>query len=272
MTVLSSLRQAGIAAGIACAALSGCATVGPDEPGWGRDARAAPGWARARDAAVNAARSPFTWAPVIGAIALQFGGLDNDIAEEAMDNTPIFGSMSAAHDASDVLRGASWVLYATTGSLAPAVDDAPAWQAKLRGFGVGAAAMAGTQAFTAGLKSGTDRERPNGRDDSSFPSGHASATAVALRLTQRNLEYFDLAPNARRTLHAGFGAIGAMTGWARVEAGEHYLSDVLVGGALGNFLGMFVSDAFLGRGGNRGPKARFELSRRSVVTRLHWDL
>lgn len=272
MKMLSSLRQAGIAAGIACGALAGCATVGPDEPGWGRDARAAPGWARVRDAAVNAARSPFTWAPVIGAIALQFGDLDDDIAEEAMDNTPIFGSTSGADDASDVLRGASWVFYATTGLLAPRVDDAPARQAKLKGFGVGAAAIGVTQVLTAGLKSGTDRERPNDRDDNSFPSGHASAAAVALRLTQRNLEYFDLAPNARRTLNAGFGAIGAMTGWARVEAGEHHLSDVLVGGALGNFLGMFVSDAFLGRGRNQGLTARFELSRSSAVTQLHWDL
>ena len=35
-------------------------------------------------------------------------------------------------------------------------------------------------------------------------------------------------------------------GWARVEAGKHYPSDVLAGAALGHFLSAFIYDAFIG--------------------------
>jgi hypothetical protein len=249
----------------------GCASVGSRDAYWGHDARFAPGWARVKQAAADAARSPFTWAPVVGAAALQIGDLDDEIAESAMEDSPIFGSNSRADDASDILRGMGWVAYGTTLGLAPQTDDPPAWRTKLKGFSMGATAMLATQGVTAGLKSVAGRDRPNDRDDRSFPSGHASSAAVALRLTQRNLEYFDLAPNPRRTLYAGLGAIGAMTAWARVEAGEHHLSDVLVGGALGNFLGSFFSDAFLGRGQHQGFETRVELSRQGAMTHVRWS-
>jgi membrane-associated phospholipid phosphatase len=53
-------------------------------------------------------------------------------------------------------------------------------------------------------------------------------------------------PGARTALEIGAGAITAGTAWARVEAGAHYPSDVLVGVALGNFMGAFFTEAFLG--------------------------
>ena len=36
------------------------------------------------------------------------------------------------------------------------------------------------------------------------------------------------------------------TSWARIEAGWHYPSDTLFSIALGNFIGSFINDAFLG--------------------------
>ncbi|HEY9549105.1 MAG TPA: phosphatase PAP2 family protein, partial [Kiloniellaceae bacterium] len=39
--------------------------------------------------------------------------------------------------------------------------------------------------------------------------------------------------------------LAVMTGWARVEAGAHHPADVLAGLALGNFLAVFASEAFL---------------------------
>ncbi len=264
--------RAGLAAIALWAGLTGCTTVQSGDPYWGRDVRLAPGWARVRQAAADAARSPFTWAPVLGALAVQAYDMDNQIAEEAMKDTPIFGSTRGAEHASDVLRTTSWVLYGTTGSLAPYPDSEPAWGAKLEGFAVGIAAMGTTVGFTAGLKEVTERQRPNLRDDRSFPSGHASNTALVSRLTQRNLEYFDLAPGSRGALNAGLGLISAMTAWARVEAGAHHPSDVLMGSALGNFFGIFFQDAFLGRAGNPALQMRFEVSRGRVLTHVNWDL
>jgi len=47
-------------------------------------------------------------------------------------------------------------------------------------------------------------------------------------------------------IDAGLTALTLGTGWARVEAGFHYPSDVLVGMALGDFNGAFFNDAFMG--------------------------
>ena len=304
MTMRSFLLRASLAAITLWSGLTGCATVQSADPYWGRDARPVPGWGRVKHAAVTAARSPLTWAPMLGALAVQAYDLDDEIAERAMQHTPIFGSTSGADRASNVLRAASWVFYATTGSVAPSSVSEPAWRAKLKGFVVGVAAMGVTQGFTAGLKEVTERQRPNMHDDRSFPSGHASNTALTSRLTQRNLEYLDLAPGSGRALNAGLGAITAMTAWARVEAGEHHLSDVLVGSALGNFLGVVFQDAFLGRAGigragigragigragtgpadsgrvraglqragNGAMQTRFEVSSGRVLAHVNWDL
>ena len=46
------------------------------------------------------------------------------------------------------------------------------------------------------------------------------------------------------------------TGLARVEAGKHHLSDVMVGYALGNFIANFMQEAFL-EGNNTGAHISF---------------
>jgi membrane-associated phospholipid phosphatase len=56
----------------------------------------------------------------------------------------------------------------------------------------------------------------------------------------------DLSPGVRTSLDVGLDALTIATGWARVEAGQHFPSDTLVGMALGNFVGAFVNRAFLG--------------------------
>ncbi len=48
-----------------------------------------------------------------------------------------------------------------------------------------------------------------------------------------------------QALKTSFRAIAWGTAWARVEGGKHYPSDVLFGAALGNFVAIFVRDAFL---------------------------
>jgi membrane-associated phospholipid phosphatase len=62
----------------------------------------------------------------------------------------------------------------------------------------------------------------------------------------RNLRSIEMSPTLRTTFEIGAGAITAGTAWARVEAGRHYPSDVLLGIALGNFMGAFFTEAFLG--------------------------
>jgi membrane-associated phospholipid phosphatase len=79
-----------------------------------------------------------------------------------------------------------------------------------------------------------------------MPSGHTSFAAVADTMTQRNLNAMSLSPVTRTALGLGTDLLTFSTAWARVEAGAHFPSDVLVGMSIGNFFGRMFDDAFLG--------------------------
>lgn len=230
--------------GIAVLSLAACAGR-PGAPVWGADATIAPGWGRVGDAAIKAATDPFTWAPVLGAAALQIGDLDDEIADWAHEETPLFGTRGSATDAGDWLLAASLAVYIGTGLAAPAGEGEDWLGTKARGFAVGGAAIAVTAAATGLMKEAAGRERPLGQDDASFPSRHASIAAVSARLSYETLRHYDLSPGARFTTDVGLAGLALMTGWARVEAGEHHPADVLAGAALGNFFAVFATEAFL---------------------------
>jgi hypothetical protein len=224
---------------------SGCGTL-PSGRGWGEQATISPGWARIREAATDAARDPWVWAPLTAAALLQIDDLDRRTSDWAREHTPVFGSQKSAEDWSDDLRSASVALQVATLLATPSGDEPGEWLInKAKGAAVEVAAVAVSTATTATLKDATDRERPNGADRESFPSGHASAAAVHGELAKRNLESIDMAPAARCASDIGIDIVIAGTAWARVEAGWHYPSDTLAGVALGTFLGSFVTHAFL---------------------------
>ena len=221
----------------------GCAT-GTEDSFWGADATLTPGWERIGRAAADAATDPFTWAPAVGAAALQIGGADEDIADWANEQTPVFGSRQTASDVSDWLRAASVGVYVGTGLGAPAPEGQ--WLGtKAKGFAVGAAALGATIGATDLIKEIADRERPLGQGDRSFPSGHASLTSASARLASDTLRYYDMPDGARIAANVGLASLALTTSWARVEAGEHHPADVLAGAALGNFLAIFATEAFL---------------------------
>jgi hypothetical protein len=129
----------------------------------------------------------------------------------------------------------------------PSGEDADDWfENKAKGFAVGLAARGLTSATTQALKSEVGRERPSGSDRLSFPSGHTSATTVNTRLASRNLRVIPMSKRTRRTLDASLLMLNVGTSWARIEAGAHYPSDTLFSMALGNFIGAFINDAFMG--------------------------
>lgn len=223
--------------------LGACATS-PEGSYWGADATVAPGWDRIGHAALTAAKDPFTWIPAVGAAALQIGHLDDKIADWANQKTPVFGSRKTASDVSDWARATSVVLYVGTGLGAPAPSDD--WVlTKAKGFAVGAAAIATTAGLTEATKEITRRDRPTGQNKDSFPSGHVSSATVSARLTYETIRHYDLSPGARIATDVGLVGLTLTTGWARVEAGEHRPADVLAGAALGNFIAVLATEAFL---------------------------
>jgi hypothetical protein len=230
----------------ATVALWGCASL-PNGRLWGEDATLRPGSGRVRASAVDAARDPWVWGPLIGAAAFQIDDLDRRTSNWARDHTPVFGSQRSAEDWSDDLRKASVLAHYITIAATPGGDDASEWfMAKMKGVIVDMAAVSATSMITRRLKTSTNRERPNGLAEESFPSGHTSSSAVHTRLASENLQSIDMSCGNRRLVDVGLTALTIGTGWARVEAGWHFPSDTLVSMALGNFLASFVNDAFLG--------------------------
>jgi membrane-associated phospholipid phosphatase len=239
------VRQTIMAAGLA--ALAGCTTLA-DGSRWGANANLRPGWDRVEEAALHAAKNPWVWAPLAGAAMMQIDDWDHKVSRWAVDNTPLFGSVTSAETASDDLEIAAGVGYIASVMATPGGDAGIEWgSAKLRGGLVGLAAIGAASATTEGLRALAKRTRPNG-GDGSFPSGHTSFTAAADTMTRRNLESMAMNDGARRTLMIGTDVLTIATGLARVEAGAHYPSDVMAGMAIGNFFSVMFADAFLGDG------------------------
>ena len=241
---------------VACCAVSGCGSLSWDHVG---------------ESASEAARSPWVWGPLAGAAVLQLDSWDEDVSEWARDETPIFGSEGSAQDWSDGLRNAAVAGYAVSLLATPTGADDGGWvAAKARDAVVGVGAFAVTAGITEGLKVATSRERPNGIDDKSLPSGHAANAAVFNTLTVHNLQAIDMGSRLRTSLEIGAGAVTAGTAWARVESGDHYPSDVLVGMALGHFMGAFFAQTFLGLEPNARVALGAEPVRGGAV--LHWEV
>lgn len=248
--------------------LGGCATL-PEGGAWGDDATLTPGWERVRESAANAARDPYVWVPLAGAVVFQIDDWDREVADWARRETPVFGSTENAAEWSDDLRTASSVAYTATVLLTPSGDEPGEWlRNKAKGYAVGLAARGLTSATTNGLKDAVDRDRPNGENTRSFPSGHTSASAVNTRLASRNLRAMPLTDNTLRVLDVSLLTLTAGTSWARIEAGQHFPSDTLFGMALGNFMAAFINDAFLGT--SPGQSASLRLAATPGGAELRW--
>jgi membrane-associated phospholipid phosphatase len=248
----------------------GCGTL-PNGRGWGQDATPWPGWQRVHTATVDAALAPETWAPVAGALVLHVGNMDKKFSRLASDHTPVFGSQKRADRASDLLRDSTNAAYWLTALATPSGETPKEWVvAKAKGAAVGVVAALQTSETTGLLTAETNRTRPNGSGDESFPSSHTSNAAVHATLASRNLESLRLPDWGRTVGPTGLGTLTAGTAWARVEARQHFPSDVLAGAALGHVLAAFFNDAFLGLERPTDVVLTAEPARDGLLVGVHW--
>jgi membrane-associated phospholipid phosphatase len=184
----------------------------------------------------------------VGAVVFASTTLDEDISAKAVEKTSVFGDpQGSSNDLRDIASAA--YLLSVIAVPSDTIGD------KAAGFAVGLSATLSTLAVADGFKRATGRQRPIDDNDQSFPSGHSAYTSVVTRLTQGNLEYIDMPQWQRTALSAGLYGIAAYGGWARVEAGKHYPSDVMAGYALGSFFAAFFQEAFMS--GPRGMRVAF---------------
>jgi membrane-associated phospholipid phosphatase len=215
-----------------------------------------PGGQKWSVAASRAALSPATWAPLAGAAVLAATDWDGQISDWASDRHPVFGSEEGAKTGSDILLATAGGLY---GASALAAPQESLWERTT----ADAAALVATTAATEGLKIVTHRPRPDDSGNQSFPSLHTALGASFATLTANNLDFSDWTPKSRRASRAGLLGLTAATGWARIEAGEHYPSDVLVGAAIGHFFSVLCAPAR-----DAGPvpaRTTLSLSRKGTV-------
>lgn len=202
-------------------------------------------WQRAGQAAHDAALHPSVWAPLAGAAVFAVDDLDDRTVNHLSDHTPLFGDQDSAKDASDDLKSALMISAGVSAFMAPApagdnylVHSAEHLAVAMAGVGVAGG-------LTDVIKDASDRQRPNGENDKSFPSGHASQSFAAATLASANVHRAWGDSHAARWADAGLYTAASLTAYARVEAEKHHPSDVLVGASLGNFVARFLDQLLL---------------------------
>lgn len=136
--------------------------------------------------------------------------------------SPALASDKDWDDAGSAVR---WVLVGAALAV-PAVEGD--WSGEFQAIAsIGAASL-----VTTGFKETISKERPDGSDNRSFPSGHTSVSfAAAATLTNRYGWKVGLPAHA----------LAAFVGASRIEAEKHDVVDVLAGAAVGSLSGFLIT-------------------------------
>ena len=93
-------------------------------------------------------------------------------------------------------------------------------------------ALGGSFAVTEALKRVVREERPDGSNDLSFPSGHASSSFAAAATLEKRYGW---------RIGVPAHLVAAFVGVARVKADKHFVHDVVAGAAIGEAAGWLVT-------------------------------
>jgi membrane-associated phospholipid phosphatase len=102
--------------------------------------------------------------------------------------------------------------------------------------------------YTELIKVAVGRERPNGEDNKSFPSGHTSNSFALAAVAERHYGW---------KLGAPAYLLAGVVGASRLQQDKHYLSDVVAGATLGYIVGrtvVRVNGRPLGGGSSQGAE------------------
>jgi hypothetical protein len=83
-------------------------------------------------------------------------------------------------------------------------------------------------------------KRKDGDSQRAFYAGHTAATATATFFLAKVFQDFNPDSKAKPYIWAGAAAVPAVVGYLRLKAGEHFLSDNLIGYAVGAGVGILV--------------------------------
>jgi len=161
---------------------------------------------------------------IIGGAATGIGSIfDDDVADAIADPSHEFGKSFESGASPAVIGGVVAVLFATGRTV-----DGPRYRAMTYDWMHAFLINAG---YTTLLKEVVHRERPNGEDHLSFPSGHASNAFALAAVAERHYGW-----------KAGLPAytLASLVAVSRLQRNKHYLSDVMAGATLGYIVGRTV--------------------------------
>ena len=161
---------------------------------------------------------------IVGGAATGVGALfDDDVAGWIADPGHQFGTSLEDGAAPAVVGAGVAILFATGRAV-----DAPRYRALTYDW---MHAILITAGYTTLLKEAVHRERPNGEDNLSFPSGHASNAFALAAVAERHYGW-----KAGLPAYALASAVAV----SRMQRNKHYLSDVMAGATLGYIVGRTV--------------------------------
>lgn len=194
----------------------------------------------------SAIQQPSTWAPLLAATMIAVADKDVELSDWAQKETPVFGSTQGAANASDSLVDLLLVSTAVSALFIPDQSDTTdTLPTNMKFMLVESLGLSINSGITSSLKSAAGRTRPNEFDQRSFPSGHTSRAFIAANFAKHNIQQYDFEDSSKTYLDWAFNSAAVATGWARVEAGWHYPSDVLVAASVGNVVASIVTDMYL---------------------------
>ena len=161
---------------------------------------------------------------LIGGGATGIGAIfDDEVADWIADPEHDFGKSLESGASPAVIGGVVAVLFATGRGV-----DGPRYRAMTYDLMHGFLINAG---YTTLLKEVVQRERPNGDDQLSFPSGHASNAFTLAAVAERHYGW-----------KMGLPAytLASLVAVSRLQRNKHYLSDVMAGATLGYIVGRTV--------------------------------
>ncbi|MBK7644397.1 MAG: phosphatase PAP2 family protein [Planctomycetes bacterium] len=139
-----------------------------------------------------------------------------------------------------------------------------------RKFEVVAESLAGVVFAQQLIASAVGRERPNGRDNKSFPSGHTSWAFASTTLIVRELH--EPGDNSFHFTDALLYAPAVFSAWERIASNHHWSSDVTCGALLGVLFTNWVWDAHYGSESENRPTIYEDRRSRGLAWRPTFDV
>ena len=192
-------------------------------------------WKRTKSASYEAVVDPVTWGSALGA-GLLYATYDDDITEYYMDHNIID---------SDIDEPLRYINGITMYSTAIFVKDDNNTE-MMRRLAVDWAGSATARWTTSALNRSIKKETPSGNEDYAIGSHHALDPFANSALTRGNVRDMSIPTWGKYTINTISYISAAGSAFTRVQEGGHSVADQLVSASIGNFIGIFFYQVFLG--------------------------